>query len=55
VQNFIFATATARKVATIIWVLLQQKTEFDTSRMTDKKLARKAASMRTAHYKNNPA
>jgi hypothetical protein len=46
--------ATARKVATIIWVLLQRKTEFDASRMTDKKLARKAASMQAAHYKNNP-
>jgi hypothetical protein len=55
VQNFSFAAATARKAAAIIWVLLRQKTEFDVSRMTDKKLARKAASMQAAHYKNNPA
>jgi len=40
--------ATARKVATIIWVMLHQNTEFDQTRMTDKKLIRKAASMRAA-------
>jgi len=38
--------ATARKVATIIWVMLRRKAEFDETRMTDKKLIRKAAQMR---------
>jgi transposase len=43
--------ATARKVATIIWALLQHKSEFDASLMTDKKLERKAALMRAAGLK----
>jgi len=38
--------ATARKVATIIWVMLREKTEFDMIRMIDKKIIRKAALMR---------
>ena len=40
--------ATARKVATIIWVMLREKTEFDMTRMIDRKIVRKASLMREA-------
>ena len=47
--------AAARKVSGIIWRMLTWQAAFEESRMTDKKLARKAASMKAAALRcNNP-